>query len=191
MEAFDTEWSLSCDVLHRAPKCSCLTGNGTCDQAIPMIKVYVLTILATGLGATAAHGSSLHDTDLATSWNWKKAAAYLDERVGWWMAWPATARGQGTFCVSCHTAMPYALARPALRGLLGETILSLNERRLLDNVTKRVRLWKNVEPFYNDRADGPNTTARARGTEAVLNALILASYDARNGKLTDDARSAF
>jgi squalene-hopene/tetraprenyl-beta-curcumene cyclase len=54
-----------------------------------------------------------------------------------------------------------------------------------------VRRWNDVEPFYNDRADSPNTTARARGTEAVLNALILASYDGRNGKLSDDARAAF
>ena len=101
------------------------------------------------------------------------------------------ARDHGTFCVSCHTAVPYALSRPALRGALAEKAPSGNERTLLDNVTKRVRLWKDVEPFYSDKERGVNKTAESRGTEAVLNALILASFDAQNGKLSPDARAAF
>jgi squalene-hopene/tetraprenyl-beta-curcumene cyclase len=32
---------------------------------------------------------------------------------------------------------------------------------------------------------------QARGTEAVLNALVLASYDAQNGRLSDDGKTAF
>ena len=55
-------------------------------------------------------------------WNPKAAAAYLDQRQDWWQKWPPAARDRGTFCVSCHTAATYALARPALRGALGEEI---------------------------------------------------------------------
>ncbi len=131
------------------------------------------------------------ETKAANSWNPKAAAAYLDTREEWWMAWPTAARDHGTFCISCHTAVPYALARPALRKALGEEAPSANERRLLDNVTKRVRLWKEVEPFYSDEKRGAYKTAESRGTESVLNALILASSDARSGKLSDDTCTAF
>ena len=55
------------------------------------------------------------------AWNRKAAAAYLDQRSTWWTTWPNAQRDHGTFCVSCHTALPYALARPALRQPLGET----------------------------------------------------------------------
>jgi squalene-hopene/tetraprenyl-beta-curcumene cyclase len=129
--------------------------------------------------------SPSYDPSAASSWA-SKAAAYLDQRESWWMAWPASARDQGTFCISCHTALPYALARPRLRRVLGEEIPSPNERRLLNNVKKRVRLWKDIKPFY-----GANTSAQSRGTEGILNALILANNDEHNGKLGEDTRSAF
>ncbi len=106
------------------------------------------------------------------------------------MEWPKAARDHQTFCVSCHTAVPYALSRPALREGLAEVALSPNERRLLDNVIKRVRLWKEVAPFYSDADRGAYKTVESRGTESVLNALILANNDARNGRLSDDARTA-
>jgi squalene-hopene/tetraprenyl-beta-curcumene cyclase len=93
--------------------------------------------------------------------------------------------------VSCHTAVPYALSRPALRTALAEQDLSPNERRLLDNVTKRVRLWKEVEPFYKDADRGPYKSVESRGTESVLNALILSSRDAQSGQLTKDTYTAF
>ena len=81
----------------------------------------------------------------AAPWGGKAAAAYLDERIAWWMGWPSAARDHDTFCVSCHTAVPYAMARPSLRSTLGEQTASTLERRLLDNVAKRVRMWKEVE----------------------------------------------
>src|SRR5215510_4577767 len=126
----------------------------------------------------------------AGGWNSKSAAAYLDQRLSWWVTWKTAERDHGTFCISCHTALPYALGRPALRAVLGEQGASANERRLQENVTKRVRLWPEVLPFYSDEKNGAPKTAEARGTEAVLNALILTSYDAPNGKLSDDARLA-
>jgi squalene-hopene/tetraprenyl-beta-curcumene cyclase len=134
--------------------------------------------------------SSHTETSAASSWDQKAAAAYLDQRAGWWMEWPKSARDHGTFCVSCHTAVPYALSRPALRKALAEAAPSANERRLLDNVTKRVRLWKEVAPFYSDADRGVYKTVESRGTESVLNALILASNDAQSGQLSNDARTA-
>jgi squalene-hopene/tetraprenyl-beta-curcumene cyclase len=129
--------------------------------------------------------------DDPAAWNPKAAAAYLDQRSEWWSQWQGAARDHGTFCVSCHTAMPYAIARPALRRALGEAGPSVPEKKLLDNITKRVTMWKEVEPFYPDQTRGAPKTSESRGTESVLNALILASYDARNGSLSSDTRHAF
>jgi squalene-hopene/tetraprenyl-beta-curcumene cyclase len=112
------------------------------------------------------------------SWDGKAAAAYLDGRMGWWMTWPSAARDHETFCVSCHTSLPYALGRPALRSALKEQEPSATERQFLDNISRRVRLWDQVEPFYNDAKNGAPKSAESRGTEAVLNALVLASYGA-------------
>jgi len=112
------------------------------------------------------------------SWSPQAAATYLDGRMGWWAAWPSAARDHDTFCVSCHTSLPYALGRSALRTGLGEQAISANERLFLDNVAKRVSLWDEVQPFYNDAKSGAPKSAESRGTEAVLNALILARYDA-------------
>src|SRR5437762_10230353 len=130
------------------------------------------------------------ETRMASSWDQQAAAAYLDQRAAWWMEWPKAARDHETFCVSCHTAVPYALSRPALRKSLAEAAPSANERRLLDNVAKRVRLWKEVAPFYSDADRGVYKTVESRGTESVLNALILASNDAQSGQLSNDTRTA-
>jgi squalene-hopene/tetraprenyl-beta-curcumene cyclase len=148
--------------------------------------------------ATATYGERA-ETPVGSAWDQKAAAAYLDQRVGWWMGWQRAARDHDTFCVSCHTAVPYAMSRPSLRAALGEQGLSANERKLLDNVTKRVRLWKEVAPFYTDADRGVYKSVESRGTESVLNALILASHDAsksngmdaQSGHLSDDTRAAF
>jgi squalene-hopene/tetraprenyl-beta-curcumene cyclase len=124
------------------------------------------------------------------NWDAKRAAGYLDQRAGWWMDWPNAARDHDTFCVSCHTALPYALARPMLRSALAEHTFSPNEQRLLENVKRRVGLWAEAEPFYSDEKNGAPKSAEARGTESVLNAIILTSYDAPSGKLSDLAKTA-
>lgn len=80
--------------------------------------------------------------------------------------------------------MPYALARPALSAALSQGGPPAEERRLMDDVTERVRLWSKLEPYYSFQP------AQSRGTESVLNALILSSFDARSGKLSEDARAA-
>jgi squalene-hopene/tetraprenyl-beta-curcumene cyclase len=126
----------------------------------------------------------------SAAWSGKAAATYLDGRMVWWMHWPVAARDHGTFCVSCHTVVPYAMARPALRATLAEETPSLIERQLLDNVTKRVRMWNEVEPAYPDEKRGVHKTAESRGTESILNAVILVSYDVPTGKLSSNARLA-
>jgi len=143
------------------------------------------------LAATLGAASRLPATPPADTWNPKAAVAYLDQRESWWMAWPVAARDHHTFCISCHTAVPYALSRPALRAALGEQTATPDERELVDDVTKRVRLWNDVKPFYTDQGDGTHKSAQSRGTEAVLNALILASYDSQSGKLGSDTLLAF
>jgi squalene-hopene/tetraprenyl-beta-curcumene cyclase len=125
------------------------------------------------------------------SWDHKAAATYMDSRLDWWMTWPSAARDHETFCVSCHTALPYALARPALRAASDERAPSPTETKLLNNVVKRVRMWNDVAPFYPDQRNGLPKTSESRGTESILNAIILASRDARDGALSDDARKAF
>ena len=72
------------------------------------------------------------------AWNAKAAAAYLDGRAGWWTTWPKAMRDHDTFCISCHTALPYVLARPALSTTLAEAGPTDIERRMFDDVAWRV-----------------------------------------------------
>ena len=71
----------------------------------------VTCLLVVGTMVSCSHPA----TKVSNSWNPKAAASYLDYRAGWWMEWTGSARDHGTFCISCHTALPYALSRPALR----------------------------------------------------------------------------
>ena len=141
----------------------------------------IFAVGAYGLAACLMTGfrpaTTAADTDPA-AWNRKAAAAYLDQRADWWMKWPGASRDHDTFCVSCHTIATYAIARPALRQALAEAGPSPTEIKLLDNVIKRVRMWKEVEPFYPDQTRGLPKTSESRGTEAILNALIVSSRDA-------------
>jgi squalene-hopene/tetraprenyl-beta-curcumene cyclase len=120
----------------------------------------------------------------------KAAAAYLDARAEWWTTWPNAARDRGTFCISCHTTLPYALARPALHSVLGEREPSAAERKILDNLLTRARNWRNIEPFYPDQTRGIPKTSESRAIEAVMNALVLSRRDAATGHLNNDTRTA-
>jgi squalene-hopene/tetraprenyl-beta-curcumene cyclase len=116
----------------------------------------------------------------AGSWDPSGAARYLDQRAGAWLTWRTASRDRGTVCVSCHTSLPYLLARGDLRQLLHEPAVPDAERKLLDMVKKRAGLWPQVLPWYGD-----NQKLLSRGTEPVLNALILTHADARQGHLSD------
>jgi squalene-hopene/tetraprenyl-beta-curcumene cyclase len=148
--------------------------------------------LALLLGSVSGSAAS-NPQVIATGNHWSALAAanYLDSREAWWLKWPVSQRDHGTACISCHTALPYALSRRTLRPGLSESVPSPIESAMLANVIKRVRLWSEVEPFYNDAQAGPNKSVESRNTEAVLNALVLANYDRESGTLTRTTRSAF
>lgn len=155
------------------------------QKLITAVTVLAFIIAATWSAALRADG------DPRLAWNPRAAAAYLDQRAEWWTSWPGAKRDHDTFCVSCHTAGPYAISRGALRSLLNESQPSAVEARLLANVTTRVRLWQEVEPFYPDQTRGLPKTSESRGTESILNALVLAWRDAAAGSQSDDGRRAF
>ena len=144
-----------------------------------MAKYFTLTTVV--LGMTLVSLPAEAQTTQHLQWDPMAAATYLDERQGWWMTWEPAQRERETFCISCHTAVPYALARSALWAVSGETALVPQEEALLHNVRRRVRLWAEVAP---ERLE-------SRGSETILNSLVLASRDARDSRLSDDARLAF
>jgi squalene-hopene/tetraprenyl-beta-curcumene cyclase len=123
-------------------------------------------------------------------WDAKAAARYLDGRAEWWTTFPNAARDRGTYCMSCHTTLPYALARPALRVPLGERAASPAEEKIVGNLLMRARSWREIEPWYPDQTRGIPKTSESRAIEAVMNALVLVRRDAAAGKLSDDARTA-
>jgi squalene-hopene/tetraprenyl-beta-curcumene cyclase len=151
-----------------------------------------MLVLAGSVCLVAAVGSGVTATpESAPAWNARAAAAYLDQRADWWVKWPTAARDHGTSCVSCHTALPYMLARGSLRRSFGETSPAPAEQAILANVEKRTTAWRDMEPFYPDQTRGLPKSSESRGTEAILNALILAERDRQTGQLGTDTRSAF
>jgi hypothetical protein len=141
--------------------------------------------------AVPSHGAGSAEPP-APGWNAAAAARYLDERLDWWRSWPKDERDHETRCISCHTALPFALARPTLRHELGQSTRSPSEQAMYADITKRVRLWREVEPFYPDQKVGLPKTSESRGVEAVLNALFLVARDNEtSGHLSDDTKLAF
>src|SRR6266576_2595297 len=71
------------------------------------------------LAQPAQHPSPVSNAE--GGWNIQAAARYLDDRMDLWFQKATKLRtGQGkTSCVSCHTVVPYALARPLLRSAAG------------------------------------------------------------------------
>src|SRR5581483_390351 len=150
--------------------------------------VLTLFVLSTAAAIRAADDTA----STGRGWNPAAAAKYLDGRAEWWAQFPNAARDHGTFCVSCHTTLPFALARPSLRKPLGESGPSAAEARVLDTVVTRVKQWNEVGPYYPDQLRGIPKTSESRGTESVLNALLLATRDAAaGGHLMADTRAAF
>jgi len=124
------------------------------------------------------------------NWNRTAAATYLDSRENWWMQWNGASRDHGTFCVSCHTTLPYVMSRAVLSDQPSERGPAADEREIIDNVKKRVRLWNDIGPYYSDHGYDKKT-AQSRGTESVLNALILSNYDSQRRALSEETEAAF
>jgi squalene-hopene/tetraprenyl-beta-curcumene cyclase len=114
------------------------------------------------------------------SWDPAAAAAYLDARMDLWFA-NGTKLKTGdtqTACVSCHAGLAYAISRPVLRRVLHADTPSAQEAKLIDDTTRRVETYSTHQVLYdfNERRQ-----IESRGTEAVLNAVILTSADTARG----------
>jgi hypothetical protein len=139
-------------------------------------------LLAIGGGFSA--GRSLAGEN--QGWDGPAAARYLESRATAWFAFPAAGRGRGedkVSCLSCHTLLSYALGRPALRRLAGQPQPSGLEDRVLAQLRRRVAHWDELDTprfkLYYDFDDAKKV--ESRGTEAVLNAWILARDDRTRG----------
>ncbi len=111
------------------------------------------------------------------TWNPSGAAKYLDERMDAWFASPITKLRTGsgeTTCVSCHTTVPYVLARPALRRVMNVQNETAQEFQIVEEVRRRVETYGTHEVPYALNAEKIRDSL---GTEAVLNFLILANAD--------------
>jgi len=89
-----------------------------------------------------------------------------------------------TTCVSCHTVIPYALARPALRRAMHVAAPTPQETRLSAETSRRVATFDTHQLLYDFDED---KKGESRGTEAVLYALILASADAGEAREPGEA----
>ena len=123
---------------------------------------------------------------LRADWNPKLAAEFMDARQKAWVTWPH-ANESGVPCVSCHTGMPYLLARPALRQALGEKTPTLYEDVLLAGLRATVMRTDAKDLFKGLK--GP-IADQVFGAQAVLSALLLANDDARHGRLSPEAEKA-
>lgn len=124
-------------------------------------------------------------------WDPAAASRYLDQRMDlWWTKAKTLRTGRGEAkCVSCHTAIPYALARPLLRVAMGQAEPTAHETRILDTVRQRVANQEDAAPFYDHTAA---KTIESAGVEAVLNALVLTHHDSlgRSAQPTEPTRTA-
>ena len=114
-----------------------------------------------------------------TPWQ-ANAARYLDDRIDIWFVKAKKLRTGDikTSCISCHTVVPYALARPALRKAAEVNAPAPQEQQLLRETLLRVATYDSHEPLYKSKED------QSRGSEAVLNLLVLV------GELTPDNQAA-
>jgi squalene-hopene/tetraprenyl-beta-curcumene cyclase len=157
-------------------------------QTMPLLRIFGRTARLWLALACAAFLGACAQSQAGTpyAWNANAAAHYLDQREANWETWPGAARDHGTFCISCHTALSYALIRPMIEAPNEKAAGAAEEAKLIEDVRKRVQLWQKIGPYYRGKED------ESRGTESVLNALILATYDARNGAaLSADTKAAF
>jgi squalene-hopene/tetraprenyl-beta-curcumene cyclase len=150
--------------------------------------------IALFVGPTARRSVPLIAQGEASGWNTEGAATYLDDQMDAWFANGKklqTGRDQSvTVCISCHTTLPYALARPALRRAMHGGSTTPQEARLLQEIARRVETFGKHQLLYDsDEAK----KIQSPGTEAVLNVLILARADAEDNRQNggETSRAAF
>jgi hypothetical protein len=158
-----------------------------------LLFAFAIVALCVGVGHVPGVDVQAADKSAVQSerWNANAAAQYLDSRESWWQGWGRAQKDHGTLCVSCHTQATYALARPVLRSRAGERVPTSQEQVMLASVEKRVRAWKDVQPFYSDAVYGAGKEVESRNAESVLNAFILDCYDSPADHLSERTRMAF
>ena len=112
----------------------------------------------------------------APRWDRDAAARYLDGRMDAWWANAKTLKTDGgeTRCLSCHTALPYVWARQALRHSQATTQPTPHERRVMEQVSRRIGYRGDDQPYY-DHTEAKKV--ESRGVEAVVNAVALTGLD--------------
>lgn len=120
----------------------------------------------------------------ADGWDPAAVARYLDGRMDvWWANAKVLRTGDGqTRCISCHTALPYALVRPALRGVLAERTPIAHETRMIEQVRRRIAVTAGDQPYY-DHTEAKKS--ESRGVEAVLNAVVLTQLNQADAPESD------
>jgi hypothetical protein len=111
---------------------------------------------------------------LSADWSPELAAKYLDSRQKEWFSWKPAMQADGP-CVSCHTGMPYLLARPALRARLKESQPTMYEEGLLDRLRTKV---------------GDKPAGALQGVETIFTAMFLSREDAMK-TMSAHSRKAF
>lgn len=120
-------------------------------------------------------------------WSPKLAEQYMDSRQKEWVAWPM-ATASGVACVSCHTGLPYLVARPALRRALREnTGPTLYEAVLVDSMRATVIRTDAKDLFAGLKG---KIVDEVYGAQAVLSGLVLAMDDATRGKLSPEGEKS-
>jgi squalene-hopene/tetraprenyl-beta-curcumene cyclase len=117
---------------------------------------------------------------LAGDWNPRLAAEYLDGRQEKWLSWPNAKQPDGTYCVSCHTSIPYLLARPALRRALGESGPTIHETKLFENLRAHVA-------SYDAKAGDTKT---GTSVDSVLGTTMLALKN-EGAAFSDELKASF
>jgi squalene-hopene/tetraprenyl-beta-curcumene cyclase len=120
-------------------------------------------------------------------WDRTKAGQYLDVRGEEWFNFGSARRGEGSStstCISCHSLLSFALARPVLRRLSDEKVPTRFETRLLEQTKSRVANWDKLDaPAFQLMYDfDDDKKKQSRGTEAVLNTLVLSFDDRSQGR---------
>jgi len=145
-----------------------------------MKRAAIVVLLALPVVATRATAQKSAERPQA-GWDRASAAEYLDDRMDMWFANATKLQtgGQKTSCISCHSSVGYALARPLLRRTMHVAAPTAQEVRLADETARRVESYGTHELLYeiNDIKK-----VESRGTEAVLNTVVLGSADGAAGR---------
>ncbi len=121
-------------------------------------------------------------------WNAGLAMQYMDSRQKEWNAWPPALRS-GVPCVSCHTGLPYLVARPALRQAFNQkTGPTLYEGLLVAGMRATVMRTDANDLFGSLKG---RIADQVYGAQVVMAALVLAMDDAPRGRLSAEGEQAF